>query len=372
MAANAALKPAARAKPDEHEAKLPTDSASKLVGRVVLTGLLFGLTLWVAWDFLPALGWAVVLALTTWPLYARTAPLFTKRSPGSILPLVFTILIAGILLVPIMLVLRQASQDSQTILQGIGQLRDQGVPVPGWVAHVPLAGEHAVGWWRSNLTDPKGMEKWFAGLNADSASTWIAALGGQLLHRTAMFFFTLVALFFLYRDGPWIAARMLETADKVLGDPGERLAGKMADAVRGTVGGTVVVAVAEGVLIGIGYFIAGVPNPFLFIVLTIAFAMLPFGAWAAFTAASLLLVAQGGSPLIAACVFGWGAFVMLVGDHFVWPNLVGGAARLPFLAALIGIFGGLQAFGLLGLFLGPVIMAAFLTIWREWLMQRRA
>jgi predicted PurR-regulated permease PerM len=63
---------------------------------------------------------------------------------------------------------------------------------------------------------------------------------------------------------------------------------------------------------------------------------------------------------------------MLVGDHFVWPNLVGGAARLPFLAALIGIFGGVQAFGLLGLFLGPVIMAAFLTIWREWLMQRRA
>jgi predicted PurR-regulated permease PerM len=60
--------------------------------------------------------------------------------------------------------------------------------------------------------------------------------------------------------------------------------------------------------------------------------------------------------------------VMLTGDHFVWPTLVGGAARLPFLVALIGIFSGLQSFGLVGLFLGPVIMAALLTIWREWLM----
>jgi predicted PurR-regulated permease PerM len=59
--------------------------------------------------------------------------------------------------------------------------------------------------------------------------------------------------------------------------------------------------------------------------------------------------------------------VMLAGDHFVWPTLVGNSARLPFLVALIGIFGGLQVFGLIGLFVGPVIMAALLTVWREWL-----
>jgi len=72
----------------------------------------------------------------------------------------------------------------------------------------------------------------------------------------------------------------------------------------------------------------------------------------------------------ALAVFGWGAAVMLAGDHFVWPTLVGGAARLPFLFAFVGIFGGLASFGLVGLFLGPVIMAAVLTIWREWVMRR--
>jgi predicted PurR-regulated permease PerM len=130
----------------------------------------------------------------------------------------------------------------------------------------------------------------------------------------------------------------------------------------------VIVALAEGSLIGIGYVVAEVPNPLLFTVLTAAFAMVPFGAWAAFTVAALLLLVNDGSPSAAVAVFAWGAVVMLVGDQFVWPALVGGAARLPFILALIGIFGGLQTFGLIGLFLGPVIMAALLTVWREWLV----
>jgi predicted PurR-regulated permease PerM len=142
----------------------------------------------------------------------------------------------------------------------------------------------------------------------------------------------------------------------------------MVGAIRGTVNGTIVVAVAEGLLIGAAYVLAGVPNPVLFTVLTMAFAMLPFGAWAAFTAAALALIVSGGNGLAALAVFAWGALVMLTGDHYVWPTLVGGAARLPFLFAFVGIFGGIATFGLLGLFLGPVIMAALLTVWREWVI----
>ena len=146
----------------------------------------------------------------------------------------------------------------------------------------------------------------------------------------------------------------------------------MVDATRGTVNGTVLVAVGEGLLIGVGYLIAGVPNAVFFTILTTAFAMLPFGAWLAFSAAAVILISGGGSGIAAAGVFGWGAIVMLAGDHFVWPALVGGAARLPFLYAFIGIFGGVAAFGLMGLFLGPVIMAALLVVWREWIFRPTA
>ena len=127
------------------------------------------------------------------------------------------------------------------------------------------------------------------------------------------------------------------------------------------------VALGEGLLIGAGYVVAGVPHAVLFGVLTAGFALLPLGAWVAFSVAALALLASGGSIVAAACVVGWGAAVMLAGDNFVQPALVGGAARLPFVWALVGILGGLGTFGLVGLFLGPVVMAAVLTVWREWL-----
>ena len=92
---------------------------------------------------------------------------------------------------------------------------------------------------------------------------------------------------------------MLDTADRLLGDPGERLASKMAETVRGTVNGTVIVAVAEGVIIGAAYVVAGVPSPLIFALLTVAFAMIPFGAWIVFTTAALLLAFHGGSVFAA-------------------------------------------------------------------------
>jgi predicted PurR-regulated permease PerM len=168
-----------------------------------------------------------------------------------------------------------------------------------------------------------------------------------------------------------MASRIMETADRILGDPGERLASKVVEAARGTVNGAMIIAVVDGVLIGIGYVIAGVHSPLLFAVLTAAFALMPFGAWIAFTAASLLLLLEGGSGWAALGVFSWGAVIMLTCDHFLWPVLVGGVVRLPFLLALIGIFGGLETFGLIGLVLGPIIMAVLLTVWREWLVDPR-
>ncbi len=141
----------------------------------------------------------------------------------------------------------------------------------------------------------------------------------------------------------------------------------MVFAVRGVVNGTVIIAMAEGFLIGIGYAIAGVPHAALFAILTAAFAMLPFGAWFAFSAAALVLLLNGGGVLATAGVFAWGSVVMLVGDNVAQPALIGGEAWLPLLWTLIGILGGLETFGLVGLFLGPVIMAALLTIWRDWI-----
>jgi predicted PurR-regulated permease PerM len=347
-------------------APLPLHAPARVVARTALAIILVVLSAWIAFDFLPALGWAVILAIATWPLYVRFARLVPDRRSPVIAPLTFTVLTGMLVFVPAALAIHGMARESAEIVHWITQLRDTGIAVPDWVVQLPIAGEHAVNWWRNNLSDPQAASAWFP--DGESAAGWMKAIGGQLLHRVLMFFVALMALFVLLRNGTWMGERFLEMADRILGDPGERLASKLVEAVRGTLNGTVVVAVAEGLLIGVGYIAAGVPNPLMFTVLTMAFAMVPLGAWIAFTAAALLLVFKGGSEWAAAGVVGWGAAVMLVGDYFLWPTLVGGAARLPFLLALVGIFGGLQAFGLLGLFVGPVVMAALLVVWREWLV----
>jgi predicted PurR-regulated permease PerM len=142
----------------------------------------------------------------------------------------------------------------------------------------PFTGDFLANWWQSNLSDPKAAGQWLRGLNLESFTAWTRALGGEVLHRLMLFFITLVALFFVYRDGGWLSERALATADRFIGDPGERLATKIVEAVRGTVNGTVVIAVLEGIIIGLAYMLIGAPNALLLSLLTIAFAMLPLGA----------------------------------------------------------------------------------------------
>lgn len=351
-----------------HPEPLPRNPQARLIARTVFTILLVLLALFVSRSFLPALAWAAIIAITAWPVYARFAGVISRNHAAVLAPLLFTLLTGLLVFLPIALAAQQAAEEGDRLLQWLTGLRETGVTIPEWLVQLPIAGGFAARWWQANLADPAGARALLGIFNEDSLAAWIQALGGELIYRLFFFLVALLALFVLLRDGPWLTGRVLGTADRVLGDPGERLASKMVEAVRGTVNGTVVVAVTEGALIGVGYLLAGVPNAFLFALLTMAFALLPLGAWVAFSVAALVLLVQGGSALAAACVFAWGALVMLIGDYFVWPALVGSAARLPFLLALVGIFGGLQTFGLIGLFIGPVIMAALLTIWREWLM----
>ena len=272
-----------------------------------------------------------------------------------------------ILLLPIFLTINEITQDSDTIAQWLRNLHQNGLAVPPWLADIPFASEAAIRWWQTNLSDPNSVSSWLGNIDPAKVLSWVPTLGGQFLYQLLFWFVMLTALFLLFQGGAGLSDQILEAADRLFGEPGDRLASKLVVAVRDTVNGTVLVAVIEGTLIGIVYALAGVPHALLFALLTIAFAMLPFGAWVAFTTAALVLLLSGGSIWNAALVFGVGAIVMLVGDNVIWPALVRGTAQLPFLLAFVGIFGGLQVFGLLGLFVGPVIMVALLTVWREWL-----
>jgi predicted PurR-regulated permease PerM len=151
----------------------------------------------------------------------------------------------------------------------------------------------------------------------------------------------------------------------VFGPPIDPLITGMVTAIRATVDGVVLVAVAEGAIMAVVYTLAGVPHPILFGVVTGIFAMIPFAAPVAFGAVALLLVSDG-HVVPAIVVAGIGLLVLFIADHFVRPVIIGEGARLPFLWVLLGILGGVESFGLVGIFLGPALMAALISIWRNW------
>jgi predicted PurR-regulated permease PerM len=157
---------------------------------------------------------------------------------------------------------------------------------------------------------------------------------------------------------------MRRASRRLFGPGGERIGEQMVASVHGTVDGLVLVGLGEGVLLGIAYAFAGVPHPTLLGLLTAIAAMIPFGAPLLFGIAALLLLAQG-SMLAAIAVFGFGMVVSFAADHFVRPTLIGGTTRLPFIWVLLGILGGVGEWGLLGLFVGPALMAALILLWRE-------
>jgi predicted PurR-regulated permease PerM len=343
------------------------DTGTHLPQLRLLALLLSLIALWMARSFLLQIAWAVTVAVALWPLYCRFAPPRGDRGKRRVLaPLGFTLATGVVLMLPLAIVAIEAARDSQAALGWMAGAQKQGVPAPAWLGHVPILGARALAWWQGNLADPRGASQLLGQVDAGSVARWTGAFAAQVAARSMFFLVTLLALFLMLRDGERLAHTTVATARRFYGEFGERFIERLAAAVRGAVNGTVFVAIGEGTLIGFAYAVLQVPRPVLFAVVTVAFAMLPFGAWLAFGVASLVLLVQG-HALAAAGLTAFGAAVMLVGDNFVQPALIGNSVRLPFLWAFVATFGGLEAFGLVGLFIGPALMAAMLLVWQEWL-----
>lgn len=340
-------------------------SRSQRAARVALAVGLTLLGVWTLQGLLRALAWAGILAIATWPLYQRVRRRWQPGRHNVLLPALFTLGITLLFVVPLVLVAVQLGHEVRVVLGWLREARTGGMPVPGWIAHLPLGSSQAAGWWQANLADPAAAAALLGRLDRAEMFQVGRQLGTQLIHGAVLFGFTLLALFFLLRDGTHIIAQMQTASRRLLGQRGERLGEQVIASVHGTVDGLVLVGLGEGALMGIAYAVAGVPHPTLLGALTAVAAMVPLGAPLVFGAASLLLVAQE-QAVAAAALFAFGLAVVFVADHAVRPVLIGGATRLPFLWVLLGIVGGVETFGLLGLFLGPAIMAALILLWRDW------
>jgi len=331
----------------------------------VLATALALLGLWTLFDFVRPLIWASVLAIAVWPAYQGVRQRCPSGGHDLLVPAGFTLLIGLVFVLPLGLIATELGREAHGIIDWAMQAQRQGIPAPEFLARLPIGRDAITSWWQANLADPKNLSDLLGRLNRGEVVNYSREFGLQLLHRIVVLGFTLLALFFLFRDGDTLTQQMQRASRRAFGPSGERLGRQIVASVHGTVDGLVFVGIGEGVLLGIAYAIGGVPHPTLFGALTAVAAMIPFGAPLVFGLAALLMLAQG-TMLGAVALFAFGMAVAFVADHAIRPVLIGGATRLPFLWVLLGILGGVESFGLLGLFLGPAIMAALILLWREW------
>ena len=336
-----------------------------VVSRIVLGATLVALGGWTLSSFLPSIAWAAIFAVATWPIYVKARRSVPHDRHDILLPLGFTLLVGMVFVVPVGIVGIQLGKETHAIMAWIHETRSTGLPVPEWLPTVP-GGAGAVAWWKENLSDASSMSGTLEHLDGGSAMLFGRNIGAQVVRRVTVFTFTLMTLFVLYRSGPSVVSQMLDASARAFGPSGERVGRQIVASIHGTVDGLVLVGIAEGIVMGIAYAVAGVPHPTLLGAFTGVAAMLPFAAPVAFGLAALLLAAKG-SVLAAASIACLGMVVLLVSDHLVRPALIGGATQLPFLWVLFGILGGVETWGLLGLFVGPALMSALILLWREWI-----
>jgi len=331
---------------------------------VLAAGLVL-LGLFTLQNFLSALVWAGIFAIALWPLYTRTMARVGAGHGGVLLPAVFTAAVALVFIVPLVLVGFQLAHEAVAAADWVRHAQQSGIPEPDMLHKIPFGQPELDQWWQQNLADPGHARDLMQRTTSARVGNVSRMIGAQVVRRSTLFVFTLVTLFFLFKEGDNLTRQLRRAAERSFGPGGERVGRQIFASVHGTVNGLVLVGLGEGVLLGFVYVIAGVPHPTVFGALTAVAAMIPLAAPLVFGLAALLLAA-GGSLAWAVAVLVIGVLVTFTADHFVRPVLIGGATRLPFIWVLLGILGGVEVWGLIGLFLGPAIMAALILLWREW------
>ncbi len=330
--------------------------------------IILAAALWLVHGFIPAMLWAVVIAIATWPLRVRLAGVV----PGNTkVAAIMTAAVAILLFFPIIYALFRAASDIGAMTRWMVAAQQTGIAAPAWLHALPVMGEQAAKWWATNLTDPSSLSVFLGRFD----NAWIKSaaqnLGTQAAHRLVTLVFTVTTLFFLYEKGERLTNKALVLLQRLAGDTGKRYGLQAAVAIRATVNGVVLVGLGEGLIIGISYWVAGAPHAAMLGLLTGALAMIPFAAPLIFTGVSLILISQGNTAG-ALGVFVFGMLVLSIGDHIVRPKIIGGSVELPFLWVLFGILGGVEVFGLIGLFVGPALMALVTMMWSDMTREQEA
>jgi predicted PurR-regulated permease PerM len=335
------------------------------VALVVLALLLLGCLL-VMRPFISALLWAIVLCFSSWPAYGRLLGLLRGRRSAAAMLMSLAMVLT--VLVPFVVIGTTLADSVKEFIAATRAWMDAGPSAPPvWLAGVPLIGTYVSDYWSAAALDSTRLmadaKRWIEPTSSVLLQAALA-VGRGVLQLTLSVFIA----FFLFRDGPTAAERLTSAVQRIAGERGKHLLNVAGATVRSVVYGILGTALVQAVMAGVGFFIAGVPGAALLTLLTFFLSVVPLGPPLVWVPAALWLFRQG-EP-------GWGVFMIVWGvgvssvDNFVKPWLISQGSNLPFILIFFGVIGGALAFGFIGVFLGPTLLAVGFRLSREWFAVR--
>jgi len=338
-------------------------------GRWFWAALVVLLSVWIIHSFFLPLAWASILAIATWPIYRRFALHMPSRMASNVTPLVFTMLVSSFILGPMVFAFGALAVQVQSWLDKLALADKTGLAAPAWLGSLPLVGSQLAERWQAHLSTPGGMSVLLRATDSSAILGWVQMLGQFVAYHLFVVLFTILVLFFIYRGGDEQTLRLNRVLHDAIGDGAASYIELAVQAVRATVVGMVAVALFDGVLIGIIYEVAGVRHPAVSGAVTGLLAMIPYLGYVAVAGVAFSLATGGAAaPALAVCLLG--CVTHIVGDKIVRPILVGDAVQLGFAWVLIASLGGLEVMGLVGVLVGPVVLALAGSLWREWAKRR--
>ncbi len=334
--------------------------ARALLFLVVLAGIYF-LNVF----FIPTLA-ALVIGFASWPVYQRVVYYLGGRTTLAASLAIFLVVL--LLVIPIGLALSYAIQEAGNFVSWALLANKHGMEVPQWIIALPVIGDKLTEYWRIFLGRPHvlgDLVKLISGEHLGDIYRMLISATGNVFHLLMAVLFMLVTLFSIYKDGSYVIQQLDVLGERILPDRWTRLSRVVPATISATINGMGLIAMGEGVILGMAYWITNVPFPILLGIVTSFMALIPGGAPLSFTLVSLYLIGSG-CTASGIGLFMWGSIELLIVDKSLRPWLVGGPVKLPFLPTFFGLVGGIKTMGIIGLFVGPVLMALLVGMWREW------
>lgn len=327
------------------------------VGAVIALGCFFVLK-----PFLSAMLWAIILCFSTWPIYVRVLKIVRRPAVAAV---IMTVSAAVLLLLPFAVVAPGLARDILAVADSVNQLLAQGRPAPPeWIKDLPLIGGSLYDYWIAAQRDSTALLndlRPYVNQLVNGLLKAGAGLGRGLLEAAL----SLLIAFFVYCNGHELGRRLWEITERVAGPRAHSLVEIAGGTTRAFIYGVLGSGLAQAGLATLGFLVAGVPGALFLGLLTFFLSFVAMGPPLIWFPAGVALILEdriwaGGGLLL------YGVSVISLIDNFLRPYIMSREGKLPFLLTFLGVLGGLLAFGLIGVFLGPALLGIGFNLVKEW------